>query len=158
MPSYLGQSLLAIITLVVVLYFLDVVAHAVIVAALGSTAFIVFAAPRSRAAQTRSVIGGHLVGTGLGVACSYLLRLGPVASWSAYSHFPLILMAAISVGLSIFVMVITDTKHAPAAGTALGLVVQNWQYTTIIFIMACAGALSLVRYLLVRRRWIRNLA
>jgi len=32
-------------------------------------------------------------------------------------------------------MTITNTEHAPAAGIALGLVINNWDYTTIIFIL-----------------------
>ena len=34
-------------------------------------------------------------------------------------------MAALSVGLSILIMVSTDTAHPPAAGTVLGLVIYG---------------------------------
>jgi hypothetical protein len=31
-------------------------------------------------------------------------------------------------------MAVTNTEHAPAAGIALGLVINRWDYLTIIFI------------------------
>jgi CBS-domain-containing membrane protein len=46
-----------------------------------------------------------------------------------------IFFAAIAVGLSIFIMTITNTEHAPAAGIALGLVINQWNVTSIAFII-----------------------
>ncbi|MEE8471837.1 MAG: hypothetical protein V3S82_01580, partial [Dehalococcoidia bacterium] len=46
-PNYIFQSLAATATTLVVMLLFDVVAHAAIVAALGSTAFIIFAMPHS---------------------------------------------------------------------------------------------------------------
>ena len=53
--------------------------------------------------------------------------------------------AAISVGVGIFVMVVTNTEHPPAAGTSLGLVFYGFDWTSIIFILLSALLLSLVR-------------
>ena len=47
----------------------------------------------------------------------------------------LIVFGAIAVGFAIFIMAVTNTEHAPAAGIALGLVINRWDYLTIIFII-----------------------
>lgn len=47
----------------------------------------------------------------------------------------LYLIVIIIVGFAIFIMTVTNTEHAPAAGIALGLVINRWDYLTIIFII-----------------------
>lgn len=74
MPSYALQSLLAAITVVIILVFLDILAEAAIVAALGASTFIVFAMPKSGTAQPRKVLGRHAVGVISGSLC-YLVVL-----------------------------------------------------------------------------------
>jgi len=66
-----------------------------------------------------------------------------------------ILIPSLSVGLSIFVMVITNTEHPPAAGTALGIVVQGWSYSTIVIILITISLLSMTKYLL--KPWLKDL-
>lgn len=65
------------------------------------------------------------------------------------------LLATISVGLSIFLMTITDTEHPPTAGTALGIMTHEWSYQTIVFILVCAMCLAIVGRLL--RGYLRDL-
>ena len=76
--SYIVQSLLAVIVLVVILYFVEVLTHAAIVAALGSSVFIVFAMPKSMTAQPRRLIGGHVIGLLSGSLCYFLFLTGPI--------------------------------------------------------------------------------
>lgn len=59
---YIVQSLLALAVLTIILYFVEVLTQAAIVAALGASTFIVFAMPRSITAQPRRLVGGHAVG------------------------------------------------------------------------------------------------
>jgi len=66
-----------------------------------------------------------------------------------------ILIPAISVGLAIFTMVITNTEHPPAAGTALGITIQGWSYSTILVIISTILLLSLFKYLL--KTWLKDL-
>lgn len=54
---------------------------------------------------------------------------------------------ALAVGLSIFLMAITNTEHPPAAGTALGVVAHAWSYQIVVFILLCAVSLAIVRRL-----------
>jgi CBS-domain-containing membrane protein len=73
--SYVFQSLLATLTIFVVL-FIFAMQHPVIIASIGATAFIVFAMPDSITAKPRNVVGGHLVG----LFCGFLCALIPLTS------------------------------------------------------------------------------
>ena len=84
-----------------------------------------------------------------GFSMLYLIPVfGEHASWS---HFAGDLIAVFSVGLSIFLMVLTKTEHAPAAGTALGLVVGGWALSMVLFVLLGAVTLSVVHHLMHRR-------
>ena len=63
--NYVAQSMLAGCVVLAVLMSLSE-GYMVIIASIGSTAFIVFATPASLTAQTRNVIGGQLVGLACG--------------------------------------------------------------------------------------------
>ena len=152
---YIVQSLLATVAVAVILYFVEVLTHAAIVAALGASTFIVFAMPHSRTAQPRRLIGGHIVGLISGAFCYFVilnLLLSQLAlnwewiTWCVY---------ALAVGLSIFLMTITNTEHPPASATALGIVAHGWSWQTVVFILACALGLAIIRRLF--RRYLRDL-
>lgn len=136
--NYIFQSFLATLTIFIVLLFLSI-EHAVIIASIGATAFIVFAMPKSITAKPRNVIGGHLVGLLSGCLCALI----PHPSF-LYS----ILLYSLAVGLSIFVMVVTDTEHPPASGTALGFAITGFDLNTAIALMISVIILSLAHYLL----------
>ena len=132
---YIWQSLLASIALFIIVIALGK-DQMVLISAMGATAFIVFALPKAASAQTRNVIGGHLVGLGVG----YLFHL---ISMSYLIEYPLV------VGIAIFVMVALDVEHPPAAGTALAVVI-NKVYPLDVFVAVMVGAvvLSQCRYYL----------
>ena len=153
--SYIVQSLLAIVALAIILTFVEVMTHAAIVAALGASTFIVFAMPHSITAQPRRLIGGHIVGMLCGFLCYYVFLTGPLEKLFGDTEFILWVAGALSVGLSIFLMTITNTEHPPAAGTALGIVAHEWSAQTIIFVLVFAISLAIVRRLL--RRYLRDL-
>jgi hypothetical protein len=52
-------------------------------------------------------------------------------------------------------MTITNTEHAPAAGIALGLVINQWTYLTIIFILIAIIWMASVKKIL--RPYLMNL-
>ena len=70
-------------------------------ASLGGSSVIVFGMPDGKMAQPRSLFGGHIVGTGVGLA--FLALIG---------HHPLALAAATATALAL--MLLTDTIHSPA--------------------------------------------
>ena len=152
---YLIQCLLASLTLVAILVFLNVLTETALIAALGSSAFTVFALPNKYVSDPRRLLGGYAVGMTIGIAFSlsstFLAELFSIDNQITQ----LIIFGALAVGLSIFVMVITNTEHAPAAGIALGLVLNPWSTLTLLFILGAILWLAVVRHLL--RPWLINL-
>jgi CBS-domain-containing membrane protein len=153
--KYLLQSLLATLVLVVAFNLMDFFSEVVIFAAMGATTFIVFAMPKYITASPRRVIGGHFVGIFSGSMCRLLLELPLLQQLLETQPFVITVVGAFSVGLTMLLMVSTQTEHPPAAGTALGLVVEEWSLPVIGFVILCAVLLSAVKYLL--RRWLIDL-
>jgi CBS-domain-containing membrane protein len=147
---YLFQSSAATLSTLALLLFLDVLSHTAIIATLGATAFIVFAMPTYPSASTRSLVGGYLVGVSAGCLCSRLSSLPLVSSAFAVHEAPLTVLGAVAVGIAIFLMVMTNTEHPPAAGMSLGLVLNEWDYGTVAFIFGAVILLAIVRRLLRR--------
>lgn len=152
---YIIQSLMAAAVLAIILAVLHIEAHLAIIASMGASTFVVFAMPRSVQAQPRSVVGGHTVGL-LSGSLSYLPFLWlSIPSGAPAEKLFYVLAGALAVGLAIFLMSITNTEHAPAAGTALGIVVHGVSWQAAVFVIVCAVGLSLARWLL--RGWLRDL-
>lgn len=147
---FVFQSLLAAASVYLVLMILNP-DEAVIIASLGATAFVVFALPEKFTAQPRNVIGGHIVGLLCGLLGSGLLEILPVRSDPIENA-----IYALAVGLSMFIMVISDTEHPPAAGTALGVATKGFSLHVIAGVLLFSILLSLIRWLL--RNRLRDLA
>lgn len=145
LPQYLFQCGLATLALVIILLIRDAVLQAAIVVAVASTVFIVFIIPNSVAATPRKVIGGHVVAVIVGSLLYAILNIPLIDAVTNDSGYIVDVIAALSVGLSIFLMVITDTEHPPAAGTALGLIIPGWSWSAVAFILVGALIFSLVR-------------
>lgn len=114
----------------------------VVISAMGATTFIVFAMPKTVSAQTRNVVGGHLVG----------LASGTIFYFTALPYF---LEYPLAVGIAIFLMVVLDVEHPPAAGTALAVVINEVSPDVFVTIMVSALVLSQCRYYL--RNHLRDL-
>ena len=147
--NYVIQSLLAVVAVAVILFFIEVLTHAVIVAALGASTFIVFAMPHTIAAQARRLVGGHVVVVVCGCIFYYaLVLIGYPEGLQLSQELVISIAGALSVGLAIFLMAITNTEHPPAAATALGIVIGGWSSGVIVFIFLGAVSLALTRRLL----------
>lgn len=83
-----------------------------LVAPMGASAVLVFAAPASPMAQPWSVLGGHLVSALVGVSCALFIG-DPVSA------------ASISVGLAIALMFALRCLHPPGGATALLAVILH---------------------------------
>ncbi|GAB6040436.1 HPP family protein [Endothiovibrio diazotrophicus] len=93
-----------------------------IVASMGASAVLLFAAPHTRFATPWSLLGGHLVSALIGVACSHA-GLPPTAG------------GALAVGLAILAMHYLHCLHPPGGATALFAVLgapagaaMGWSY------------------------------
>ena len=134
--NYVLQSLFATLAVFVVLYFLTL-QNAVIIASLGATAFIVFAMPKALMANARNVIGGHVVG----LFCGFVFSLIPHPTL-----FGGLVCYSAAVGLSIFTMVVTDTEHPPASGTALGVAITGMHPNVLVTVILSVVLLSLIHH------------
>lgn len=135
--NYVFQSFFATCVTFIVFLFLDL-QHVVIIASIGATVFIVFAMPKSITAKPRNVIGGHLVGLISGYLCALIPH---------HLFLPSIIVYSFAVGLSIFIMVVTDTEHPPASGTALGIAIRGFSLEVTIAVVTSAIILSLTHHL-----------
>jgi CBS-domain-containing membrane protein len=143
--NYLYQSFFATLTIGIVLLVLSI-EHAVVIASIGATAFIVFTMPRNTTAQPRRVIGGHLVG---------LISGSLIALIPHHIFFSNILVYALAVGVSIFLMVALDFEHPPASGTALGVAITGFSLSVMIAIITSSFLLSLAHKFF--RKYLREL-
>lgn len=131
--NYLYQSFLAALVVFIVLLLLTA-EHAVVIASIGSTAFIVFTMPRNITAAPRRVIGGHLIGLFSGSLCALIPQPSIFSSVIVYS---------LAVGISILLMVATDTEHPPAGGTALGVAITGFSPSVVVAVLTSSIMLSL---------------
>lgn len=134
--NYVFQSFFATLAMFIVLLFLNL-QHVVIIASIGATTFIVFAMPNYITAKPRNVIGGHLVGLLSGSLCALIPHQSFIYSILVYS---------LAVGLSIFLMVVIDTEHPPASGTALSIAITGFSLSTAIFVITSTVVLSLIHH------------
>ena len=131
---YILQSSLAASVLLILVFLLGK-DRMVVISSMGATAFIVFAMPKTVSAQTRNVVGGHLVG----------LASGTIFYFTGLHHF---IEYPLAVGIAICIMVALDVEHPPAAGTALAVVINEVSPDVFVTIMASALVLSQCRYYL----------
>ena len=153
--TYVLQAGLTTVTLMFALWAADLLtgdtlARAVIVGAVASTAFILFMAPHGVSAQPRHAIGGHV----MAIAAAAPVAL--LAEGITGVHFTGVSLlfefyAALGVGLAILLMALTDTEHAPAAGTALAIVGHGWEWQVVAFLMTTTLLLVAVHSLLKNR-------
>ena len=150
---YVLQTLLAFGVIAAIVVGMGILISGTVVAALGASAFIVFAMPHYKTARPRHLIGGHALCLSIGLLCSVPVRL---IDGLADNEIVLGLIAAAAVSLAIFGMVITDTEHPPAAGNALAFAVASFGVRHVLFTVGAVVLLATARHLL--RGWLRDLA
>lgn len=144
--AYVFQCMLAALAVILVLLVLDATEQTAIIASIGASAFIVFTAPNAYSAKSRALFGGYAAGVFTGMACSLLadtMRTQGTGDWDII----IIVMGAAAVGLSIFIMVVTDTEHPPAAGLALAFLLNSWNIRTALVVLLAPLFLTLVKRL-----------
>ena len=153
---YVVQCLMATGAIMVVLVLMDAGEHTALIAALGASAFIAFTMPKAHVSEPRYLIGGYLVGLVVGAAFGLTHRWVDLARLGLSASAAEVVLGGLAVGVSIFIMVVINTEHPPAAGVALGLVVnRGWGATTLAVILSAIISLCLIKWLL--RRYLRNL-
>ena len=146
--KYIVQCFLATFTILSIILFLDVLNEIAIITSLGASAFIVFVMPTQYSSDPRRLIGGYIVGLIVGFIF-YLVSTYLIGNTLTDNHAILLaIFGAISVGFSIFIMAVTNTEHAPSAGITLGLVINKWDYLTILFIILAIIWMVIIRIIL----------
>lgn len=84
----------------------------------------------------------------VGVLYYYMALLPVHFSIALTEATVLVVFSAMAVGTAIFLMVVTDTEHAPAAGMALGLVLNQWDHKTLLFILMAVFVMAVLRKVL----------
>jgi CBS-domain-containing membrane protein len=102
-----------------------------LMAPLGATCVLLFAVPDSPLAQPRSVVGGHLVSTLVGIVFLKYVGVGPVEM-------------GIAVGLAIALMQTTRTVHAPAGADPLVVLMSGHAGWGFLVAPVLASAVILV--------------
>ncbi|AAW39753.1 MAG: HPP family protein [Dehalococcoides mccartyi] len=132
---YLFQSFLATLVLFIIALTLSI-ENAVVIASIASTAFIVFTQPSSPPAVPRRIFWGHVLGFCIGCLVNLIPHQYMLTDALVY---------ALAVGLCIFLMMIMDLKHAPAAGTALGVAITGFSPGVLIAVVTSALVLSMAQ-------------
>ena len=146
--QYFFQCFLATLPIFLFLLILDISPNAVVIATLGASSFIAFAMPEAQSSRPRFLIGGYLVGTAVACSCYYISLVPLLEKLPFLSEFSIVVFGAISVGLTIFIMVIINTEHPPAASLALGLIINECNYETIIVVLIGITSLSVIKEVL----------
>jgi len=102
----LSAGIASIITMGVALVMLDLERVPYLLASLGGSCVILFGIPDNVMAQPRSFIGGHFVGTTVGLIFSHTFGGG-------------MFTMACAVGTAIALIMVTDTIHSPAGADPL---------------------------------------
>lgn len=140
--KYLKQCLLAMGSVFILFYLLDIEQHSAIISTLGATIFVVFSLPHSYASHPRRILGGYFWGSTIGITFHFLAIIVGTQS------MPYTLMGVLAAGLTLFLMAATNAEHPPAAGMAIGLIYNTWNIETLIAIWGAILYLSAVRYFL----------
>jgi len=149
---YLLQCGMATAAVMIILLTVDTMFKEVMMASFGATSFLIFAMPHIRTSRVRSVLGGYLIGSAIGITLHHFAVV--MQQQMPGSHINSI-FGGIAVGLSLLLMTMTNTEHPPAAGLALGLVLQGYEPLAVVTIIVSVAVLLLIKYML--RNWLINL-
>lgn len=138
--KYLFQTVLSTSCILAVLSTMNFMAEGAIVSSFGATAFIVFSLPKSPASSVKKVLGGYITG----VVSGYLFHKMALV----FTESNLIIFIGLAVGFSFFVMVILDMEHPPAAGMALGLVMDGFNLKVVFTVISGVIMLLLLKAML----------
>lgn len=149
---YILQSLLASIVLALVLICLDTFIDFVIISAIGATTFILFAIPHKISSTPRRIIGGYVTAIMVGKILYFILQIIEI---SAHENLLTNIFGAISVGITIFLMVVLDTEHPPAVGVALVIIKHGYAWQTLLLIIL--GIILLIIMQRIFKKWLIDL-
>ena len=142
--QYVVQSLLAGAAVAAALIFFDVVDHPALLASLGASVFVAFTVPRKDFSNPRRLIAGYAIGIFVGCAFHFVTCY-PIDAHIAQLVIHIV-AGALAVATAMFLMAITETEHAPAAGIALGFAISDfWTGMLVLKVMAAITLIALIK-------------
>lgn len=149
--SYILQCILATISVFWILFVLDIISDGIVIASLGASSFIAFTMPNTQASRLRFLIGGYCVGIFTGTLFNILQYASGYFIYLPKDHNSSIaLFGALAIGCAIFLMVITNTEHPPAAALSLSIVLGGLHLRTIIVALIGITVLCVIKKILGR--------
>ncbi len=91
---------------------------------------------------------GHSWALVVGSAFALLMFSSPVGDFLSQTKGLIDPELVLPVGILILIMAVTDTEHAPAAGTVLGISMRPWSLHTTAIIIAAVLLLAALKFLL----------
>ena len=141
---YVFQCSLAAFSIFVILLFLNIKDDTAIIASLGATTFIMFTKPRAYASCARQLFGGYLIGIITGIVFDLISQI-PRLHEIIPEYVCTMLFCALAVGVAMLLMTLLNAEHAPAAGVALGLVLNVWDMRTLMITIVAVVVLFLIK-------------
>jgi CBS-domain-containing membrane protein len=126
------------LTLGFVLAFLEFVQIPWLLASLGGSCVIVFGMPDSPMAQPRSLLGGHAIGSIVGLAAGSILGDGPIAM-------------AVATATALVLMMLTDSVHSPAGADPMIVIAGHASASFLIAPLGTGLALIFIAALIYHR-------
>ena len=118
------------------------------VSSLASSAFIVFALCDSQVAQPRRLLGGYCVSMIIGVLCHILafeVNFDWTQSIALLNQYGMDIVGALAVGFAVLTMTVFNMEHPPAAGFALGLVLEPWNTVSLVVVVIALIILAIAQ-------------
>lgn len=157
---FLQCLLFAFVVLVILILLDQVLMHDILgvvgATSLTATAFIAFTLPESPVAKYRCILGSYIICLMVGIGSAYFAKyLSPTAGMDHYmlAHQ---LIGACGVGVAMFFMVLFDMEHPPAVGVTLGLIIEQWDFRTLLAIIVAIVLIVAIAWML--RNWLISLA
>lgn len=147
---YVSQCVLAVLVLFVLMLLLNAKENTAVIASLGASSFIAFTMPHKARSRWHYLIGGYIIGIVSGFVCYHIAALPVWKEVVIVQEHPAALWGGVAAGAAIFVMVLTDLEHPPAAGVALGLVLNNARPATIVVVFFGIILLAVMKAILKR--------
>ena len=139
------QSLLAGIIITLIILLGETFSNNVINAAIGSSVALVFLHPKNPQNRFRSLFGGNVIAIITFLFLHFLFLSFDQDLFITIYERDFHIFSGLSFTLCILLMSISDTEHIPAAGTSIGLSVNNIDYTLILFILFSISLLYVSR-------------
>lgn len=113
------QMLGPIFSIVIICWLFIYIQATILIPSFGSTIILIYSSSHTQAAQPRSILGGHILSSIIGIVVGYLIG----NEW---------LSVTLTLALCFLIMLLVNTTHPPAGGTGLVMALSHQLQLLII--------------------------